>query len=72
MNQIDIYRKMTGEERLEQAFQLSKMVRELAIANIKSDYPHLSHMEVMRKLRKRIEIGTYGTKRTTYLPGKII
>lgn len=36
MDQAQILRKMTGEQRLKQALSLSDFVRELAIMNIKS------------------------------------
>lgn len=35
MNQVQILRKMTGEQRIEQAFGLSEVTRELAVLNIK-------------------------------------
>lgn len=35
MHQMQILRKMTGEQRLEQAFRLSEVTRELAVLNIK-------------------------------------
>lgn len=35
MNQAKVLRKLTGEDRLEQAFMLSEFVRELAISDIK-------------------------------------
>ncbi len=55
MKQIDLYRNMSGEKRLEIAFRLSDLVRELAILNIKSDNKNLSHKKVIHKLNKRLE-----------------
>ena len=63
MNQIQIYKKMTGEQRLEQAFQLSDLTRELAILNIKENFPKLSKKGIIKKLRERIDLDSYGTKR---------
>ena len=63
MNQIQIYKKMTGENRLEQAFELSELTRELAIINIKENFPKLSKKGIIKKLRERIDLDSYGTKR---------
>jgi len=63
MNQIQIYKKMTGENRLEQAFELSELTRELAILNIKENFPKLSKKGIIKKLRERIDLDSYGTKR---------
>ena len=54
---------MTGEQRLEQAFQLSDLTRELAILNIKENFPKLSKKGIIKKLRERIDLDSYGTKR---------
>lgn len=59
MNQLDILRKMTGEERLEQALELSELTRALSIVNIKQQLgKKASHKAIIRKLRERIEYGT--------------
>lgn len=54
MDQIDLLRNMTESQRLEQAFQLSDLVRELAIGGIKKDFPHLTQKEVISVLVKRL------------------
>lgn len=53
MNQIDILRKMNGITRLEQAFQLSDLVRELSLINIKHKYGRLAPNQYVLKLRER-------------------
>ena len=40
---------------MEQAFELSELVRDIAIGNIKENFPNASHREIMRMLRDRID-----------------
>lgn len=60
MKQIDIYKKMTGEERLLQTVKLSAMVREIALSSIKNDFPHLSQRKLIQKYLERLSAGAYG------------
>ncbi|MBI4067095.1 hypothetical protein HY407_01830 [Candidatus Gottesmanbacteria bacterium] len=58
MNQVDILRKMTGEERLEQAFKLSELTRELATLNIKEQLgKRATKRRVRQELLKRLRSG---------------
>jgi len=56
MDQAAILRTMTGQKRLEQAFQLSDFVRELAVKNIMANGIR-SKKAIQRELQKRIEFG---------------
>lgn len=55
MDQATLLRKMSGIQRLEQAFQLSDLVRELAIKNITSG-KKLSKNAIRKELAKRISL----------------
>lgn len=55
MNQVAILRTMTGQKRLEQAFQLSEFVRELAIKNITSGGIR-SKKAIEKELQKRFVV----------------
>ena len=63
--QTEVLEKMTGEEKLEQAFMLSDFVRELAFLNISDMYPRLSHQQKMKKLRERIALYYHGSTRNS-------
>jgi len=55
MNQARVLRKLTGEERLEQAFMLSEFVRELVVTNIKERLgPRATKKEITVALRRRL------------------
>lgn len=55
VNQAQILRKMTGEARLEQAFYLSDLTRELAMADIREKLGKKASSEaVLKKLRERL------------------
>lgn len=55
MNQAKALRKLTGEQRLEQAFMLSEFVRELAISDIKTRLgPRAAKKEIAAALRRRL------------------
>lgn len=59
MNQLQMFRKKTGEERLKQAIELSELTRALSIANIKEQLgKKASKKTVLRKLRERLDYGT--------------
>ena len=59
MNQVDLLKKMSGLKRLEQAFELSDLIREIALSAINQEFPHLSKKEKMEKLIQRIYLNTY-------------
>jgi hypothetical protein len=48
--QADIYRKLTGSQRLAIAFDLSRAVRELAMTGLRHQHPEWSDIEVRREL----------------------
>lgn len=55
MDQAQVLQKMTGEERLEQAFKLSDFVRELAVINIKEQLgKKATKKNIREKLRQRL------------------
>lgn len=56
MKQIDIYRKMTGEQRFIQAIKLSQLIRTITQASIKNAFPKLSQREIIIKYLERISI----------------
>lgn len=60
MNQATLLRRLTGKQRLEQAFSLSDLVREFSLKNIREN-EKLTKNEVMRELEKRM----YGPTRFT-------
>jgi len=51
LSQIQILQRMTGEERLEQAFKLSDFARELAVLNIKKT---LGEKATPAKIRQKL------------------
>ncbi len=55
MNQIDIYRKMTGEQRLELAFKMSKVLRNRVLAQVKKQYPNMIHKQQILIMRGRLD-----------------
>lgn len=55
MNQLRLLRKMTGEQRLEQAFRLSELTRELAVLNIKGILgKNASKKKIIDELKNRM------------------
>lgn len=55
MNQAQVLQKLTGMQRLEQAFQLSDFVRELAVINIKELLgAKATKKNIREKLRERL------------------
>jgi hypothetical protein len=52
--QIDLYRAMTGEQRLEIAFNLHKLSCDIAREGIRRQFPDASEEEVDEHLRARI------------------
>ena len=57
MTQSTLLRKMSGEDRLQQAFELSNFVRELALKNIKS---RLSKNATQKQIRDALYKIIYG------------
>lgn len=61
MNQLQMLRKKTGEERLSQAIELSEVTRELSMIGIKKQLgSQATKKKIIEKLRERIK---YGSKR---------
>ena len=54
--QIQIYRRMTGEQRLAIALNLHEMSCQSAREGIRRQHPEASAKEVERLLRRRIEL----------------
>jgi len=55
MNQIQVLQKMSGEQRLNQAFLLSDFTRELAILNIKKNLgKKTTKKRIQEELKKRL------------------
>jgi hypothetical protein len=61
MNQLQLLRKMTGEQKLEQAIELSEITRELSMTGIKKQLgSRVTKKKINEKLRERIEYGSKG------------
>jgi hypothetical protein len=54
--QIELYRAMTGEQRLKIALDLHALSCEVARQGIRQQFPNADEAEVERQLRRRIEI----------------
>jgi hypothetical protein len=54
--QIELYRKMTGPQRLQIALELHEMSCEVSRAGIRRQFPGASAAEVEEKLRARIAL----------------
>ena len=52
---IQILRRMTPEQRLMKAFELSKFSRELFKQGLRKRFPHLSESEFQKLFLKRLE-----------------
>ena len=48
--QTEIYRKMSGEQRLKLAFEMSDFARELTLSRLRSEHPEWSDWELRREL----------------------
>jgi hypothetical protein len=55
--QIEMYRQMTGEHRLNIALGLHELSCEVARDGIRAQFPNASPEEVEQKLRERIALG---------------
>jgi len=54
--QIELYRAMTGEQRLKIALDLHEFACEISRAGIRRQFPDATPEEVEQHLRKRIEL----------------
>ncbi|MBX7071577.1 MAG: hypothetical protein K1X71_00405 [Pirellulales bacterium] len=54
--QIELYRAMTGEQRLRIALDLHEFACNVARAGIRRQFPDADDAEVERELRRRIEL----------------
>jgi hypothetical protein len=54
--QLEIYRRMTGEERLAIALRLHELACDMAREGIRDQYPEATDAEVEGHLRRRIEL----------------
>ena len=48
--QIDVQRRLTGEQRLRAAFEMSMLARDLLLARLRGQYPEWSAEELKREL----------------------
>lgn len=48
--QTGIYRRMTGEQRMKLAYEMSLMARELTLTRLRAQHPDWSHAELMREI----------------------
>ncbi|HBO42725.1 MAG TPA: hypothetical protein DD670_02060 [Planctomycetaceae bacterium] len=55
--QIECYRKMTGEQRLETALNLHALACEVAREGIRRQFSDADEAEIESHLRRRLEIG---------------
>ena len=54
--QIERYRQMTGEQRLEIALRLHELSCDIAREGIRAQFPGASEADVERRLRERIRL----------------
>ena len=59
--QIEVYRRMSGRQRLAIAFEMWEMALAMARASEKTLNPRLSETEIEKRARKRMTDGTTGT-----------
>ena len=50
--QMEIYRRMTPQQRLKMALEMSDSIRNLALAGLRSRRPELNEEELMRELMR--------------------
>jgi hypothetical protein len=63
--QIERYRQMTGEQRLEIALRLHELSCNVARDGIRAQFPGASEAEVERRLRERIRLSYEVKPKTT-------
>jgi ABC-type Na+ transport system ATPase subunit NatA len=56
--QIEIYKRMSGKERVRIAFQMWEMALAMTKASERAMHPELSNEEIERRARKRMTGGT--------------
>jgi hypothetical protein len=54
--QIECYRRTTGEQRLQIALNLHELSCELAREGIRQQFPQADEAEIERQLRRRLEL----------------
>jgi len=54
MQQLTVFRRLSGAQRLQQAFDLCDWARSLITASIRSRHPHISETELGKRLRRRM------------------
>jgi len=64
--QDEIFRKMTGSERVEAAFGLSELVQRLAEEGIKSQHPDLTKDEIKKEFARRAYLPIWKKKGFKY------
>jgi hypothetical protein len=55
--QIEIYRRMSGKERVRIAFEMWEMALAMTKASERAKHPELSNEEIERLARKRMTVG---------------
>ena len=48
--QLEVFRRMTGEQRLKLALEMSDFARELSLSRIRAEHPEWSDWQVKREL----------------------
>lgn len=48
--QLEVFRRMTGEQRLKIAMEMSDFARELSLSRIRAEHPEWSEWQVKREL----------------------
>lgn len=56
--QIEVYRKMSGMQRLQIAFQLYDLAHEIVSSSVKQMFPNISDAELQIKVKERMSHGT--------------
>lgn len=59
--QLELYRAMTGERRLQIALNLHELACDVAREGIRFEYPDADEAEVEERLRQRIVLGQGGS-----------
>ncbi len=54
--QIECYRRMTGQQRLQIALDLHQLACDMAREGIRHQFPQADEAEVERRLRQRLEL----------------
>ena len=54
--QIDVYRRMTGQQRLQIAFDLSQLSRELVRSNVRNHHPDWTDEQVEHEVVRRFRL----------------